>query len=232
MASISIRCPSCSATEGVARNGKSTARHQRYLCSHCRKTWQLQFTYIASQTGTHQKIIDMAMNGVGCRPTARIMGVGLNTVLRHFKKLRPQSVTSRIQPGSDVIVCAEMDEQWGYVGAKSRQRWLFYAYDRIRRTVVAHVFGERTLATLERLLSLLSAFEVVVWMTDGWPLYESRLKGKLHVNSKRYTQRIERHNLNLRQHLARLGRNSLSFSKSVELHDKVIGHYLNIKHYQ
>ncbi len=115
---------------------------------------------------------------------------------------------------------------------KPRQRWLFYAYDRIRRTVVAHVFGERTLATLERLLSLLSAFEVVVWMTDGWPLYESRLKGKLHVISKRYTQRIERHNLNLRQHLARLGRKSLSFSKSVELHDKVIGHYLNIKHYQ
>ena len=31
-----------------------------------------------------------------------------------LKKLRPQSVTSRIQPGSDVIVCAEMDEQWGY----------------------------------------------------------------------------------------------------------------------
>ncbi|WP_244569767.1 IS1 family transposase, partial [Escherichia coli] len=25
---------------------------------------------------------------------------------------------------------------------------------------------------------------------------------------------------------------SLSFSKSAELHDKVIGHYLNIKHYQ
>ncbi|AHA64728.1 hypothetical protein Asd1617_01901 [Shigella dysenteriae 1617] len=30
-----------------------------------RKTWQLQFTYTASQPGTHQKIIDMAMNGVG-----------------------------------------------------------------------------------------------------------------------------------------------------------------------
>ncbi|WP_216084554.1 IS1 family transposase, partial [Shigella sonnei] len=27
------------------------------------------------------------------------------------------------------------------------------------------------------------------------------------------------------QHLARLGRKSLSFSKSVELHDKVIRHY-------
>ncbi|MGD2400854.1 IS1 family transposase, partial [Escherichia coli] len=56
-------------------------------------------------------------------------------------------------------------------------------------------------------MSLLSPFDVVIWMTDGWPLYESRLKGKLHVISKRYTQRIE-------------------------LHNKVIGHYLNIKHYQ
>ncbi len=33
----------------------------------------------------HQKIIDMAMNGVGCRATARLMGVGLNTILRHLK---------------------------------------------------------------------------------------------------------------------------------------------------
>ncbi|MDU9684300.1 IS1 family transposase, partial [Escherichia coli] len=29
-------------------------------------------------------------------------------------------------------------------------------------------------------------------------------------------------------HLGRLGRKSLSFSKSLELHDKVIGHYLNL----
>ncbi|MBM2865012.1 MULTISPECIES: IS1 family transposase, partial [Shigella] len=63
MASVSISYPSCSATDGVVRNCKSTAGHQRYLCSHCRKTWQLQFTYTASQPGTHQKIIDMAMNG-------------------------------------------------------------------------------------------------------------------------------------------------------------------------
>ncbi|WP_148935835.1 IS1 family transposase, partial [Escherichia coli] len=49
MASVSISCPSCSATDGVVRNGKSN------LCSHCRKTWQLQFTYTASQPGTHQK---------------------------------------------------------------------------------------------------------------------------------------------------------------------------------
>ncbi|MCD9244002.1 IS1 family transposase [Escherichia coli] len=161
------------------------------------------------------------------------MGVDFNTIFRHLKTQAAVG-NSRKQPGSDHSSSSarKWTKQWGYVGAKSRQRWLFYAYDRLRKTVVAHVFGERTMATLGRLMSLLSPFDVVIWMTDGWPLYESRLKGKLHVISKRYTQRIERHNLNLRQHLARLGRKSLSFSKSVELHDKVIGHYLNIKHYQ
>ncbi|XNM45070.1 IS1 family transposase [Escherichia coli] len=66
------------------------------------------------------------------------------------------------------MVCAEMDEQWGYVGAKSRQRWLFYAYDRIRRTVVAYVSVQMNfLPDLVPLLSLLSAFEVC-GMDDGW----------------------------------------------------------------
>ncbi|MGU4896962.1 IS1 family transposase, partial [Escherichia coli] len=99
MASISISCPSCSATEGVVRNGKSTAGHQRYLCSHCRKTWQLQFTYTASQPGTHQKIKWCWMPGN--RPH---YGRWPQHDFTSLKKLRPQSVTSRIQPGSDVIV--------------------------------------------------------------------------------------------------------------------------------
>ncbi|MGG7483896.1 IS1 family transposase [Escherichia coli] len=38
--------------------------------------------------------------------------------------------------------------------------------------------------------------------------------------------------MNLRRRLAQLGRNRCRSSKSVELHDKVIGHYLNIKRYQ
>ncbi|WP_350224411.1 IS1 family transposase, partial [Escherichia coli] len=48
MASVSISCPSCSATYGVVRKGKSTAGHQRYLCSHSPKTRQQQLTYTAS----------------------------------------------------------------------------------------------------------------------------------------------------------------------------------------
>ncbi len=233
MASISISCSSCSATEGVMRNGKSTAGHQRYLCSHCRNTWQLQFTYTASHPGTHQKIIDMAMNGVGCRATARIMGIGLNTILRHLKNSgRSQQPRAYNRAGTSLSAL-----KWTNSGATSVLNHASAGYftrmtEYRGRSWHTSSVDALTMAMLERLLSLLSPFDVVVWMTDGWPLYESRLKGKLHVISKRYTQRIERHNLNLREHLARLGQKSLSFSKSVELHDKVIGHYLNITYYQ
>ena len=61
----------------------------------------------------HQKIIDMAMNGVGCQATAPHYGrwpqhgaTSLKTPGRSPKTL------AHTQPGSDVIVCAEMDEQW------------------------------------------------------------------------------------------------------------------------
>ena len=55
----------------------------------CRKTWQLQFTTPPLSPVHPENHIDMAMNGVGCRASARIMGVGLNHDLRRLK-LRPR----------------------------------------------------------------------------------------------------------------------------------------------
>ena len=46
-----------------------------------------------------------------------------------------------------------------------------------------------------------------------------------------FTQRIERHNLNLRTHIKRLARRTICFSKSFEFHEKVIGQDLEMHHY-
>jgi hypothetical protein len=42
-------------------------------------------TPLLNPVRTRKSLMIMAMNGVGCRATARIMGVGLNTILRHLK---------------------------------------------------------------------------------------------------------------------------------------------------
>ncbi len=85
MASVSISCPSCSATDGWCVTAKAPPDISAISALTAVKHGNCSSLYTASQPGTHQKIIDMAMNGVGCRATARIMGVGLNTILRHLK---------------------------------------------------------------------------------------------------------------------------------------------------
>ncbi|MFP1454311.1 IS1 family transposase [Escherichia coli] len=57
-------------------------------------------------------------------------------------------------------------------------------------------------------------------------------EGKLHVISKRYTQRIERHNLNEAAPGTAGTGECWSFSKSVELHEQSYWALSNIKHYQ
>ena len=80
----------------------------------------------------------MSLNSSGLSCTGRCKSLG-NLAGRENRLLKSAiDVYKRQQPGSDVIVCAEMDEQWGYVGAKSRQRWLFYAYDRLRKTCLLY----------------------------------------------------------------------------------------------
>lgn len=45
--------------------------------------------------------------------------------------------------------------------------------------------------------------------------------------TQRYTPSIERQNLNFRTRIKRLARKILCFSKSIKIHDKVIGELIN-----
>ncbi len=47
-----------------------------------------------------------------------------------------------------------------------------------------------------------------------------------HLTGKIFTQRIERNNLTLRTRIKRLARRTLCFSRCVELHEKVIGAFI------
>ncbi len=88
MAKVDVVCPQCNETHGVRCNGHSASGTRRYICKHCSKTFQLNFSYSGAKPDTHQIIVDMAMNGSGCRDTARVPGISLNTALRHLKKFR------------------------------------------------------------------------------------------------------------------------------------------------
>ena len=131
-----------------------------------------------------------------------------------------------MEPHEVELVC-ELDEQWSYVGHKQQRRWLWYAWQPHLKTVLAYEFGTRADETLKPLLASLSVFKIRLYCTDDWGAYSRHLPAEKHLITKRYTQSIERQNLNFRTRIKRLARKTLCFSKSIEIHDKVIGTFIN-----
>lgn len=130
-----------------------------------------------------------------------------------------------------MVLCVEGDEQWSYVQSKKNQRWLWYFLDQASKKVVAYVFGPRTDETFKKLLKLVEHLPISHIFTDDWGAYERCLTHVSHTVSKKFTQNIERMNLNFRTHIKRLARKTICFSKSELIHDKLIGTYIQNHHF-
>jgi insertion element IS1 protein InsB len=126
------------------------------------------------------------------------------------------------------IEAAELDEMWSFVQNKGNQRWLWLAIDHNTHTVLAYTFGKRKDVVFKKLKALLEPFGISTFYTDDWGSYERNLNPESHVVGKRNTQAIERKNLTLRTRIKRLCRKTICFSKSVIVHDIVVGLVINI----
>jgi insertion element IS1 protein InsB len=122
---------------------------------------------------------------------------------------------------------AEVDEMWSFVGKKKDQRWLWHAIDHRSGKVLAYVCGRRNDEVFAQLNALLTPLGITRDHTDHWGAYARQLDPKVHNPGKRNTQQIERTHLTLRTRIKRLVRKTICFSKSIEMHDIVIGLFIN-----
>jgi insertion element IS1 protein InsB len=143
-----------------------------------------------------------------------------------------QPLLTTITPDSvDVIVRrvdeAEVDEMWSFVGKKKAQRWLWHAIDHCTGKVLAYVFGRRQDTVFLQLKTLLQPFGITRYHTDDWGAYRRHLSAAEHNPGKRNTQKIERKHLTLRTRIKRFTRKTICFSRSIQMHDIVIGLFVN-----
>jgi insertion element IS1 protein InsB len=122
---------------------------------------------------------------------------------------------------------AEVDEMGSYVGKKQEPRWLWHAIDHRSGKVLAYVFGRRKDEVFLKLKTLLAPFGITRYYTDYWGAYTRHLDAHEHQPGKRHTQKIERKHLTLRTRIKRLTRKTICFSKSIQMHDLVIGLFVN-----
>ncbi|WP_143827614.1 IS1 family transposase [Xenorhabdus bovienii] len=230
MAKVEVDCRYCHQSEDVKGQGKGHRGYPRYRCYACSKVFQLAYTYQACKPGVKEQTIDMAMNNSGIRDTARVLKVATATVMKTLKKLNPRNVTTLPLDGDDIHLICEVDEQESFVGSQKNQRWLWYAWEPRMKRIVAHTFGDHSRKTWEKLLALLSPFNIRFYCTDDYAVYDC-LPEEVHLTGKIFTQRIERTNLTHRTRIKRLNRKTIGYSKSEEMHDKVIGTFIERENY-
>ena len=125
------------------------------------------------------------------------------------------------------VEAAELDEMWSFVGSKKHPRWLWGALNHQTGKILGSTFGRRADRVLVKLKALLAPFGIHRFYTDGWGAYHRHLAAHQHVIGKRGTQQLERKHLTLRTRIKWLVRKTLCFSRSVQMHDLVIGLFIN-----
>ena len=121
---------------------------------------------------------------------------------------------------------SEIDEMWPYVARKSNPRWLC-AIDHHTGKVLAYVFGRRKDDVFQKLQELLEPFGITTFYTDGGGAHERHIEAEKHQVSKENPQKIESKHINLRTRIKRLVRRTICFSKTEQMHDLVIGLFVN-----
>ena len=117
---------------------------------------------------------------------------------------------------------------WSFVGNKNNKRWLWSVIDHKSGKVLAYTFGSRKDVVFRELQELLKPFGITTFYTNDWGAYERNIPKEQHKIGKLNTQKIERKHLTLRTRIKRLTRITIYFSKTIQMHDIVIGLFINI----
>jgi IS1 family transposase len=129
---------------------------------------------------------------------------------------------------------AEADDMWSFVQKKANKQWIWLAMDATTRQMIAFHVGDRSRESAKALWAMIPPVYQAhaTFHMDQYEVYSGVMPAERHkaiTKQARKTNHIERFNNTLRQRLARLVRESLSFSKKVENHIGAIKFF--IRHY-
>ena len=135
----------------------------------------------------------------------------------------PEAITVEVRR----VEAAAVDERWSFVGSKAQQGWLWHALDHLTGVVLAYGGGRRAAEVFLQVQKLLTPFGLVPFYTAGAGVYERHLPAAGHSVGKVHPPQSERKHLTWRTRIKRRARKTICFSKSVFMHDTVIGLFVN-----
>jgi IS1 family transposase len=113
-----------------------------------------------------------------------------------------------------------------FVGCKKNKFWIWTVVNHWNQGILLWAVGDwlcqcaernRSHRTFEQLWQIIKCWHSFWYVTDGWKVYPMYIQPEDHLVSKTYMTRVEGENTRLRHYLARLGRKTLCYSKSVDM---------------
>jgi len=208
---------------GIAPNGK-----QKYRCQTCKRQSRENPSNAGYSEERKAEILRAYQERSSLRGLERTFGVARGTVIRWLKKKAQQLPRLKKtlippKPHDPSTITLECDELWSFVRTKANQAWVWLALCRKTRQVVAFMLGDRSEVTCRKLWRAIPpAYRRGICYTDFWTAYQAVIPSKQHRpvgKETGETAHVERFNNTLRQRLARFVRKTLSFSKSLLMHE-------------
>ncbi len=171
--------------------------------------------------------LKMYLNGLGFRGIERITGIHHTTIMNWLKE-SAETLPEEEETSSPTV--AELDELQTYIGKRSHKIGIWTAINHYAPGVLAIAIGDRSGATFEKLWKRIKLWNSRRYITDGYCVYANLIEPEKHlVLPKTQLTRVEGENTRLRHYLARLHRQTLCYSKSVEMlwySVRLLMHYL------
>lgn len=197
---------------------------QQYRCKTCGKYFLQQYHIRRMNASDQRMLIKLLKRGNSIRGMADIIEVSHVTILRWIKK-----VAENVQvPDIEFEQSYQVDEMQTFIVPKRRKKikgkqkkktewWIIYALNNRLGKVVGFVTGGRSKANIKPLIDELLHTDALKIYTDGLNLYPGLIPKSIHRTFERCTNKIERYNLTLRNHVKRLSRCTLGVSRSVQM---------------
>jgi len=231
----SLSCPRCGLSH-TKRNGHTYYRKQNYRCQSCGR----QFVRDSQRIGddTRALVERLLLERLSLRGICRVTGLSLTWLLQFidtlYARLPDDLCVAPLSPRRRVHLLrleAEVDELWSFVRRRADKQWLWLAFDKESRQVLAFFVGDRSRESARRLWQRIPAAyrERATFYSDDWEAYKGVIPPARHVvcgKESGLTSGVERFNCTLRQRVSRLVRKTLSFSKKIENHIGAIKYFI------
>ena len=188
---------------------------QRYRCKQCQSV-QLE---IYKNKAWLPESKELFIRGLGCSISIRrmvyLIKVSKPTLLKWLREGKKFK-----EPDRDLILANdeyEIDEMKTFVGNKKNESWITYAISRTTRQVIALKVGRRTKENIKTVVEKVLLLNPKTIYTDKLNIYPLLIPQSIHKRGRRKTNKIERKNLTLREHIKRLCRKSISYTKKEEM---------------